>query len=289
MGNRQLAESWYASAAEHVTAYYGQLAATRLGASPGKALAEPQPRPEETAAFNRRDLVQAVRLLAQVNADDYVRPFLLRLSDIARTPGEHALIARLAGEIARPDLAVAAAKKASYAGVTLLAEGYPLPDLPPGGSVERSLVLAMTRQESAFDGDAVSRVGARGLMQLMPATASTIARSMHMPFSAKRLTSDRHYNVTLGRAYLNSLLGDFGGSYVLAIAAYNAGPARVRQWMDDYGDPRRKGVDVVDWIESIPFGETRNYVQRVLENLQVYRLRLGDRSLAFSLAADLKR
>src|SRR6185312_7269985 len=116
-----------------------------------------------------------------------------------------------------------------------------------------------------------------------------IAKSLHLPFSASRLTSDTRYNVTLGRAYLNSLIGDFSGSYVLAIAAYNAGPARVHQWLDDFGDPRGKGVDVVDWIESIPYAETRNYVQRVLENLQVYRLRLGDHGLAFSLASDLKR
>jgi len=135
----------------------------------------------------------------------------------------------------------------------------------------------------------VSSAGARGLMQLMPATASTMARSLRLPFSLSRLTSDRHYNLTLGRAYLAGLLGDFSGSYVLAVAGYNAGPARVRQWIDSFGDPRRKGADVVDWVESIPLAETRNYVQRVLENLQLYRLRLGDHDLAFSLASDLKR
>jgi soluble lytic murein transglycosylase len=224
-----------------------------------------------------------------VGAQDYLRPFLRKLDDDAKSPTDYLLAARLAAALQRPDLAVIAAKHASYAGVTLLAEGYPMTDLPPGGGVEQPLVLAMTRQESAFDRDAVSRTGARGLMQLMPATASRIAKSLHLPFSASRLTSDTRYNVTLGRAYLNSLIGDFSGSYVLAIAAYNAGPARVHQWLDDFGDPRGKGVDVVDWIESIPYAETRNYVQRVLENLQVYRLRLGDHGLAFSLASDLKR
>ncbi len=147
----------------------------------------------------------------------------------------------------------------------------------------------MTRQESAFERTAVSKSGARGLMQLMPATASQIAKSHRLPYSADRLLTDGGYNVTLGRAYLEELLDRFGGSYVLSIAAYNAGPARVRQWIDSFGDPRAKGVDVVDWIESIPFTETRNYVQRVLENLQVYRIRLGDHALAFSLASDLKR
>jgi soluble lytic murein transglycosylase len=123
----------------------------------------------------------------------------------------------------------------------------------------------------------------------MPATASQVARSLAIPFKEQRLTGDGAYNVTLGQAYLDTLLGRFNGSYVLAIAAYNAGPARVRQWLDDFGDPRSPEVDAVDWIEEIPYGETRNYVQRVLENLQVYRLRIGNRSLAFSLQADLRR
>jgi soluble lytic murein transglycosylase len=147
----------------------------------------------------------------------------------------------------------------------------------------------MTRQESAFDREAVSSAGALGLMQLMPKTAKTVARALRLQFSKRRLTTDRSYNVTIGRAYLNGLLGDFSGSYVLAICAYNAGPARVRQWIRDYGDPRSDKVDVIDWIESIPISETRNYVQRVLENLQLYRLRMGDHGLAFSLVSDLRR
>jgi len=110
-----------------------------------------------------------------------------------------------------------------------------------------------------------------------------------MPFSQSRLTGDTRYNLTLGRAYLSEMLGDFTGSYVLAVAAYNAGPARVHDWIQDFGDPRARNVDAIDWIESIPVSETRNYVQRVLENLQVYRFRLGDRRLAFSLVSDLRR
>lgn len=290
MGFRQLAYAWYGTATGHPTTYYGQLAAAAIGEkSIPRVLAEPKPSPADIAAFDKGELVQVARDLSEIDAPDYVRPFLLRLSDLAKSPVEHALVASLAVKLARPDLAVAAAKKASYAGVTLLAAGYPVTELPPGGTVERPLVLAMTRQESAFDLQAVSSAGARGLMQLMPATASQMAKSLQMPFSANRLTTDMHYNVTLGRAYLDGLLGNFSGSYVLAIAAYNAGPARVHQWMRDYGDPRTKNIDVIDWIESIPVGETRNYVQRVLENLQVYRLRLGDQGLAFSLSSDLKR
>jgi soluble lytic murein transglycosylase len=110
-----------------------------------------------------------------------------------------------------------------------------------------------------------------------------------MPFSLTRLTTDVRYNLTLGREYFSGLLDDFSGSYVLAVAAYNAGPARVHEWIQNFGDPRAKNVDVIDWVEAIPVSETRNYVQRVLENLQIYRFRLGDYRLAFSLASDLRR
>ena len=289
MGKRQLADSWYGTAAEQITTYYGQLAAAHIGAPGAARIVEPQPRPEDVTAFNARLLVRVTRELAEIGDDDRLRHFVRALSEHAASPAEHALVARLATQIERPDLAVAAAKRASYAGVTLLAEGYPLTDLPAGGAVEHPLLLAMTRQESAFDREAVSSAGARGMMQLMPATAAHVAKTLQIPFSMSRLTSDMHYNLTLGREYLNGLIGDFSGSYVLAVASYNAGPARVREWMDNFGDPRTKNVDVIDWIESIPIAETRNYVQRVLENLQVYRFRLGDRRLAFSLASDLKR
>lgn len=290
MSNHQLASAWYGTAAVQVTTYYGQLAATTLGEPTiARGITEPKATAAETAAFDRHELVQAMRAMAQVGANDYIGPFARRVSELAKVPAEHALLAHLVVKLGRPDIAIAVAKKASYAGVTLLDEGYPITELPPGGGAERPLVLAMTRQESAFDREAISTAGARGMMQLMPATASHIAKTLHMPFSETRLLTDPHYNITLGRQYLDGLLGDFSGSYVLAIAAYNAGPSRVRQWMRDYGDPRAKNADVVDWVELIPVGETRNYVQRVLENLQIYRLRLGDHGLAFSLASDLKR
>jgi len=125
-------------------------------------------------------------------------------------------------------------------------------------------------------------------MQLMPLTANSVANKMQLPFSLERLTTDGVYNVLLGRTYIEKLIDDFGGSYALAIAAYNAGPGRVRQWLHDYGDPRGGDIDMVDWIENIPIDETRNYVQRVLENLQVYRGQIG-RNSAFSLVSDLAR
>jgi soluble lytic murein transglycosylase len=212
-----------------------------------------------------------------------------KLSELAKTPADHVQIAILGDSTGRSDLAVAAAKRAGYAGVALIDHGYPVIELPPGGDVERSLVLAISRQESAFEREAVSRTGARGLMQLMPATASHMAKTMGLPFSADRLLTDARYNLTIGRAYLDGLVSQFAGSYVLAIASYNAGPGRIGEWINNFGDPRQKNVDAVDWVESIPFTETRNYVQRVLENLQVYRIRLGDQKIALSLSSDLHR
>lgn len=289
-GYATLATAWYDSAARNLTTYYGQLAAAKIGGD-GKAaiLEEPQPTKGDTAQFDRRDLVVIVRALDEANAADFAKPFVLHLADTAQSPAEYVLIARLAESIGQADLAVATAKRASYAGVTLLAEGYPVVDIPPGSTVESPLVLAMTRQESAFDAHALSPAGARGMMQLLPATAKIVAKSLALPFSDRRLGTDARYNLTLGRGYLERLLDNFSGSYVLAIASYNAGPARIHQWVHDLGDPRAKDIDVIDWVESIPYFETRSYVQRVLENLQVYRLKLGDHALAFSLSTDLKR
>jgi soluble lytic murein transglycosylase len=150
-------------------------------------------------------------------------------------------------------------------------------------------VLAIMRQESAFEIDAVSPAGARGLMQLLPSTAKHVASQLKLRYDKDRLTTDPQYNITLGRAYMDELVQDFRGSYVLAIASYNAGPSRAVEWIHEFGDPRDYGIDVVDWIESIPFAETRNYVQRVFENLQVYRHRLGDTQVALSLEQDLSR
>jgi soluble lytic murein transglycosylase len=154
---------------------------------------------------------------------------------------------------------------------------------------EPALVLAIIRQESEFDQFAVSRVGARGLMQLMPATARLTANRVGLSYQPSSLTSDPQYNITLGSAYLGSLIDDFQGSYVLALAAYNAGPSRAREWIADWGDPRRAGVDTVDWIELIPITETRNYVQRVIENTQVYRHRLAGQPTPISIEQDLRR
>jgi soluble lytic murein transglycosylase len=285
----ELAAKWYAAGADHMATFYGQLAAHHLGRdAPPRPVPEPVPDAAELARFNDGEIVRAARVFFELGDRDRSKAFLIHMADNAKMPTAFAMLAALAETSGRIDLAIAVAKRAIEAGTPLMVHGYPVTTIPSGGTAEHSLLFAITRQESAFERDAVSRAGARGLMQLMPATASFIANKMQLPFSADRLTADGLYNVLLGRAYLETLIEDFGGSYALAIAAYNAGPSRVRQWLRDYGDPRGGDINMVDWIEMIPINETRNYVQRVLENLQIYRGQVG-RDSAFSLVSDLAR
>ena len=250
MGYHQLAAAWYGTAAVQVTTYYGQLAATALG-EPDivHGISEPQADARRTAAFDKRELVRAMRELAAAGADDYIGPFARRVSEQATVPADYVLARRTSPSGSTgPTSPSPWPRSASYAGVTLLDEGYPITDLPPGGAAERPLVLAMTRQESAFDHEAVSSAGARGMMQLMPATASHDRQdAAHAVLGQPAPPIALQYHARA--AYLDGLLGDFSGSYVLAIAAYNAGPARVHQWIRDYGDPARQEHRRVDWIE----------------------------------------
>ncbi len=198
------------------------------------------------------------------------------------------MTARLATKLGRVDLGVRVSRYAYRRGVHLSSTGYPVIKAP-GSRPELGLALAVARQESNMNTWAQSSAGARGIMQLMPATAKSVARRLRVRYSPSRLTKDPTYNIRLGRAYLRSLLRSYRGSYVLAIAAYNAGPPALKEWLRRNGDPRKPGVDPVDWIELIPYPHTRNYVQRVLENLQVYRRRLGQNQLTQTLHRDLGR
>jgi soluble lytic murein transglycosylase len=191
------------------------------------------------------------------------------------TPGETALLAQLAIELKRPDVALTVARRATENGVTLFDTAFPVIDLGATGSIERALALAVTRQESSFNAAAVSPSGALGLMQLMPGTARDVAGRLGVPFIQDKLTREPGYNVQLGSQYLSEMLQRFGGSYELALAAYNAGPGRVARWLESVGDPRAGKIDMVDWIEMIPLRETRNYVQRIMEGVAVYRDRLN--------------
>ena len=284
------AKSWYAEAAQWPTTYYGQLAAQRSGLrGPLQFATVPEPTGPQAAEFGKRELARIVQQLSEIDQADRAKAFLLKLVDLAKTPTEHRLTAELAASLGRNDLMVATAKASRLDGIEMVDQLYPVLAVPPGDRPEAALTLAIIRQESAFQSDALSSAGALGLMQLMPATAKSVAGKVGLPYSKPRLTSDPTYNMMLGRAYLGELIEDYGGSYVLAIAGYNAGPRRVAEWIGRNRDPRMKSVDAVDWVESIPLSETRNYVQRVLENLQVYRHRIGGTQIALSIEQDLKR
>ncbi|PWR21032.1 lytic transglycosylase domain-containing protein [Zavarzinia compransoris] len=291
LGQREAARAWYAKAAVHSQTFYGQLAAFELGEASARALpADPRPSAGEQSAVERGELYRAIRMLLEIDEKGRIRPFLKAAMEATASPGGRAHIAEMAGAAGGAYAGVIAAKEASFVGTFLGNRGYPLLNMPNGELTEKALSLALTRQESEFRSDAVSPAGARGLMQLMPGTAKLVAKSLGLKFEPGKLTTDPQYNMTLGVAHLDELLNDFGGSYAMVIGAYNAGGGRIDTWIGRYGDPRSSDVDVVDWIERIPFEETRNYVQRVLENTQVYRLRLAaGKAVPLGIARDLLR
>ncbi|MBW6397130.1 lytic transglycosylase domain-containing protein [Roseomonas sp. HJA6] len=276
-GDTAAARTQYALGAELPVAFYGQLSALALGEDPtalsaritrAQVPAVTQPR---AADFAGRELARAVLTLADLGDTRRARIFLLRIEDLAADGTDRMLTARLANHIGRPDHAVWVARRAGADGDMLLPEGWPRPFQPPVTSPEPAFINAITRQESNFDTEAVSGANARGLMQLLPSTAALVARRLGVPYQVGQLTGDPQANMRLGAGYLDQMLTRFGGALPLAAAAYNAGPGRVDQWLGTYGDPRGGDVDMIDWMEQIPFSETRNYVQRVIENVMVYR------------------
>ncbi|RAU22657.1 murein transglycosylase [Paramagnetospirillum kuznetsovii] len=287
-GKDPKARDWFTRAARYSTTYYGQLGASRLGNHHWPLPDDPAPTAEDTSRFESRDVVAGARLLMELGDDSQLRAFFIRLNDIVQTPGERSMVAKMASRSGRDDLALTVARRSDREGVTLVDAGWPLLNVDTDESqAEKALILALIRQESGFTADIESPAGARGLMQLLPSTASKIAKAIRLKFHPDKL-DDPQFNVAVGSAYLSSLIGDFQGSYILALASYNAGPGRARKWIREYGDPRDPNVDVIDWIEQIPFSETRNYVQRVMESVAVYRRRLG-KPAGPHLEADLRR
>ncbi|MBL4719874.1 MAG: lytic transglycosylase domain-containing protein [Alphaproteobacteria bacterium] len=272
------AMKWYRLAARHVTTFYGQMAYLHIpGPGNGRPPAAPAVTAQEKAQFEKRPFVKIIRSLAQLEQKKLLRPFFDQLARAVTKRSDWPLLTSLAHDIGHDNLAIRMAKQALKKGVVLVEAGYPSSPFMKGLSPNPEVIHAIIRQESAFDPKAVSPAGARGLMQLMPATARGVARSLKIRHSTRLLTADPRHNVNLGASYINGLLRDFDGSLVLALAAYNAGPHRVRRWLRENGDPRRFDMpDAIDWIEQIPFKETRNYVQRVLENLPLYHHRLRD-------------
>lgn len=279
LGKADLALTWYGVAADYDTTFYGQIATQELpidGISNKGIARSGQSRVSvssfEQSLFDSSQMARVIRLLNRIKARDLKALFLRHLRDQANDGKDLLLAAQLATEMERPDIALSTAKVAQRRGYHLDRQLYPVRELPSDHvGPEDALVLAVIRQESAFDPTAISHAGARGLMQIMPTTAKLTAAQAGQVYNKAWLTDDPNYNLRLGRFYLQSLIEEFDGSYILALASYNAGPGRALRWIKDFGDPRDPDVDAIDWIEQIPFNETRNYVQRVLENLAVYR------------------
>jgi soluble lytic murein transglycosylase len=292
LGDRGQSEAAYAEAAKHSTLYYGQLArdALGIGAQPIR-VSEVTPSASVRSRVAGDDLIRAFRLLARAGRQGEMGMFLWPIGKRFKTEEEMSAAASIVWDNGGPFMAVRLAKAASSNGVDIDHWGYPvraMPDWKPmGPKVEKALIYGVTRQESEFNSQAGSRAGAKGLMQLMPGTAKLVSRQYKIKYNPKLLT-DPSYNARLGAAHLGDLVKEFRGSYILSLVAYNAGPRRSLEWMHRYGDPRAKGVDPIDWVESIPFTETRYYVQKVLQNTHVYRSRLEPASMR-GMSADLLR
>jgi len=276
-GDAKGAKTAYEAAAAYNTIYYGLLARAELGMKPVELRPIPSTKDVE-ATFDSRELVQAINLLVADKQNDMAAALLRLLAQTQlKTGGEFVLAARLAQKVDAHNLAISIADIADKRGVPLDLFSFPKDGLPTTklADIDMAAIYAITRTESRFQTDAISSSGARGLMQLMPATAKETAKKIGVSYSSSKLTSDPEYNTQLGSSYLATQLETYNGSLLLAAAAYNAGGGNANKWIAAYGDPRADNVDPVVWVELIPFQETRKYVQRVLGNYLVYRARLG--------------
>jgi soluble lytic murein transglycosylase len=296
LGDRGKANESYLKASLQIDTFHGQLARLKLDPKGSAFRIDPPAAPtlEETARFNSLDVVQAAVIAHKAGLDrSLVRAFLIQTRVHMATEAEVAMLAHLAEELGDTQMAVRIGKYGIAHGFNLIYYAYPVHRLPAYTPLRRppemALILAVARQESEFNTATLSGAGARGILQVMPVTARHICRDYKLKCDIPRLMKDAAYNTMMGSAYIADRMDDFRGSYVLAIAGYNAGPGRAREWIEAFGDPRDPKVDPIDWIHHIPFQETREYVQKVLSNLQVYRARLGEEETAVRINADLRR
>jgi len=285
------ANIYYTEAARYPNVYYSQLAAEHL--NNGLAFVSlPQEKQDNelSSAFEANELVRALHMIGEIQSERTFNQFSYHLDDIFNSPEELSQLARLAKDYDFMKPSVRAAKQAARLDTMLTESGYPKPEVITGLSVNYDIpfVLAIARQESEFNAKARSPARAYGMMQMINSTARTTAKRARMPYRRTWLTGDPEYATKLGAQHINDLLIQFDGSYIMAAAAYNAGGRRVRQWNETYGDPRTGQISPIDWIESIPFSETRNYIQRVMENQQVYRARLNNNQAELKLSHNMK-
>ena len=284
MGNRELSEKWYKEGAKYLTTYYGQLSHLKVYPNQKFALYNPmQVDIKISEDFYRKKLVAIVHLLDDLKKEKYAKYILRFLANENINEGSEILAAKLATDISRFDFAIQISKIASYEKRFHHKYNYPIIGVPKnvkGRKIpDSAFILSIIRQESEFDTSANSSAGAKGLMQLMTYTARIVAKQAKIPYSKKKLTKNPKYNINLGSFYLAGLLLEYDGSYPFSIAAYNAGPKRVKYWNKINKNPQKGNIDYVDWIELIKFKETRNYVQRVLENFNVYRFILEQKPI----------
>ena len=277
-GANKSATAAYAKAAAHDETYYGQLAARALGRTALK-VSKPSPSDKERGHYAATEQVQAIAKLESAGHPNRAKPLYRHLASHLPTAGEIALLALRAEKRGDHQLGLQVGKIANRRGLDVDSVAWPIGAIPRStrtGKVGLAMAYAIARQESTFQVDARSSANALGLLQLLPETARRTARSIGVGYSKSRLVTDAAYNAQLGTAYLDQQVARFGGSLVLTFAAYNAGPRRAAEWIQRNGDPRSASLeDAIDWVEEIPFGETRNYVQRVMENFQTYRARLN--------------
>lgn len=278
----------YFTGGQFIGAFYGQLAAEKAGITNLTLPPEPQPTTADRARFEGRDMVRAARLLAECGEDGLFKVFVTAAGDNLPSAEEYALLMDMARSYNQPFLAMMAGRAAAGKGFLLPERMYPLRDVPNvPNPPEAAFVMAITRQESSFDPKIRSSADARGMMMLLPSTASQVAKRLGVGYSAAQLY-DADYNMRLGTFHLGELINNVQGSFILTAVAYNAGPGRVSQWTTSCGDPRG-GTDPLNFIECAPFTETRNYMMRVMENVAIYRARLNGGTAPLTPTADLKR
>ena len=276
IGDNKQSQQWYEEATKYLTTYYGQLAHIKIKPNENFELQEQKKITDEYRKyFYKTELVKLVHLLEELNKTKYTKNILKHLAQDNTENGSEILAAELSTNITRYDFAIQISKLASYEKRFHNDFNYPIISTPKyvnGRKIpETAFILSLIRQESEFDMRANSHAGAQGLMQLMPYTAKLVAKQAKLPYSKSRLTSDPEYNINLGSHYIAGLILQYDGAYPFAAAAYNAGPKRVKYWKKINKDPQKEQIDFVDWVELIKFKETRNYVQRVMENYNVYR------------------
>jgi peptidoglycan lytic transglycosylase len=296
LGDGVKAKEHYQAASAYFDTFHGQLARLKVDANARELRIVPPatPTPEELARFNGSDAVLAAVIVRKAGLDvSLSRAFLYHLRNALKSEAEVAMLAHLAEALGDTQSAVRIGKSAIARGLNLVYYAYPIHSLPAYTPLrkppEPAFILGIARQESEFNSLTLSGAGARGILQVMPVTAKHVCRDYKITCDIPRLMKDPAYNTMMGSAYISDRMDEFAGSYVLTLAGYNAGPGRAREWIKEFGDPRDAKVDPIDWIHRIPFEETREYVQKVLSNIQVYRARLGEQATALRLNVDLRR